>query len=163
MPPIFLAAPLPARRGPLSPGRAAFRRAPTPAGPGAQWLDFFGNSDAAALFDKAIERLEGLGGRKVEIDYTPFTEINDLLFKGPWLAERYGALQRIVDEQPGALFPITRDILVGGRNISGAEVYAAQQRLNILKRQVAKLWNEIDIFVVPTTGTIYRIDELQAD
>jgi allophanate hydrolase/aspartyl-tRNA(Asn)/glutamyl-tRNA(Gln) amidotransferase subunit A len=131
--------------------------------PGARWLDFFGNSDAAALFGQAVERLEGLGGRKVDIDYTPFTEINDLLFKGPWLAERYGALQRIVDEQPDALFPITRDILVGGRNISGAEVYAAQQRLNILKRLVAKLWDEINILVVPTTGTIYRIDEIEAD
>jgi allophanate hydrolase len=131
--------------------------------PGAQWLDFFGDSGAAALFSNAVERLEGLGGRKVEVDYTPFTEINDLLFKGPWLAERYGALQRIVDEQPDALFPITRDILVGGRNISGAEVYSAQQRLNILKRQVAKLWDKIDILVVPTTGTIYRIDEVEAD
>ncbi|MEH2543556.1 allophanate hydrolase [Bradyrhizobium sp. AZCC 2262] len=131
--------------------------------PGARWLDFFGNSDAAALFANAVERLESFGGRKVEVDYTPFTEINDLLFKGPWLAERYGALQHFVDERPDALFPITRDILVGGRSISGAEVYAAQQRLNILKRQVAKLWNEIDILAVPTTGTIYRIDEVEAD
>jgi allophanate hydrolase/aspartyl-tRNA(Asn)/glutamyl-tRNA(Gln) amidotransferase subunit A len=131
--------------------------------PGAQWLEFFGDTSAAALFGKAVERLESLGGRKVEVDYAPFTEINDFLFKGPWLAERYGSLQRIVDEQPDALFPVTRDILVGGRSISGAEVYAAQQRLNILKRQVAKLWDTIDIFAVPTTGTIYRIDEVEAD
>src|SRR5207248_11339923 len=66
-------------------------------------------------------------------------------------------------EQPDALFPVTRDVLVGGRSVSGAEVYAAQQRLNILKRQIAQLWNEIDIFAVPTTGTIYRIDEVEAD
>jgi allophanate hydrolase len=126
-------------------------------------LDFFGNSDAAVLFGNAIERLQWLGGSKVDIDYTPFTEINDLLFKGPWLAERYGALHRIVDEQPATLFPVTRDILVGGKAISGTDVFAAQQRLNILKRQVAKLWDEIDVLVVPTTGTIYRIDEVEAD
>lgn len=117
----------------------------------------------AALFANAVERLESFGGRKVEVDYTPFTEINDLVFKGPWLAERYGALQRFVDERPDELFPITRDILVGGRSISGAEVFAAQQRLNVLKRQVAKLWNEVDILAVPTTGTIYLIDEVEAD
>jgi allophanate hydrolase len=126
-------------------------------------LEFFGNSDAAALFGSAVERLQKLGGSKVDIDYAPFTEINDLLFKGPWLAERYGALRRIVDEQPAALFPVTRDILAGGKTISGADVFAAQQRLNILKRQVAKLWDEIDVLVVPTTGTIYRIDEVEAD
>jgi allophanate hydrolase/aspartyl-tRNA(Asn)/glutamyl-tRNA(Gln) amidotransferase subunit A len=131
--------------------------------PALQWLDFFGNADAAALFAKAVERLQGLGGRKVEIDYAPFAEINDLLFKGPWLADRYGALRQFVDKQPEALFPVTRDILLGGRGISGGDVFVAQQRLNILKRQIEKLWNEIDILIVPTTGTIYRVDEVEAD
>ncbi|MGV7213262.1 allophanate hydrolase [Bradyrhizobium sp. UFLA05-112] len=131
--------------------------------PSPQWLDFFGDLDAAALFDKAVARLQGLGGRKVEIDYAPFAEINDLLFKGAWLADRYGALRHFADKQPEALLPVTREILFGGRGISGGDVFAAQQRLNILKRQVDKLWNEIDILAVPTTGTIYRIDEVEAD
>ncbi|MDH2384364.1 allophanate hydrolase [Bradyrhizobium sp. CER78] len=131
--------------------------------PASPWLDFFGNVDAAALFGEAVARLERLGGRKVEVDYAPFAEINDLLFNGPWLADRYGALSRFVDSQPEALFPVTRDILLGGRGVSGGEVFAAQQRLNILKRQIEKLWNEIDVIVVPTTGTIYRIDEVAAD
>ncbi|NEV00508.1 allophanate hydrolase [Bradyrhizobium uaiense] len=131
--------------------------------PAPQWLDFFGNADAAALFSKAVARLQNLGGRKVEVDYAPFAEINDLLFQGPWLADRYGALRQFVDKRPEALFPVTRDILLGGRDISGGDVFAAQQRLNILKRQIEKLWNEIDILIVPTTGTIYRIDEVAAD
>jgi allophanate hydrolase/aspartyl-tRNA(Asn)/glutamyl-tRNA(Gln) amidotransferase subunit A len=126
-------------------------------------LDFFGDKEAAALFDGAIERLERLGGRRVDIDYAPFAEINDFLFKGPWLAERYGALRHVVEEKPGALLPLTRQILLGGKSISGADVFAAQQRLNVLKREIHDLWNAIDLFVVPTTGTIYRIEEIEAD
>ncbi len=131
--------------------------------PAPQWLDFFGDQDATALFSKAVERLQNLGGRKVEIDYAPSAEMNDLMFKGPWLADRYGALRHFVDKQPEALLPVTRDILLGGRSIPGGDVFAAQQRLNILKRQIDKLWDEIDILVVPTTGTIYRIDDVEAD
>lgn len=126
-------------------------------------LDFFGDTEAAALFDRAVSRLQALGGRRVGIDYSPFAEINDFLFKGPWLAERYGALRQIVEEQPGSLFPLTREILLGGRSISGADVFAAQQRLNVLKRRINELWNEIDVLVVPTTGTIYRIDQIELD
>lgn len=150
------------RRGslaPLQPEPSRFRFG-VPAG---KFLDFFGDAPAATLFDAARERLEKLGGTAVEIDYAPFAEINDLLFKGPWLAERYGALSRIVEERPATLFPITREVLAGGKSISGAEVFAAQQRLNLLKRQIDRIWDSIDIFVVPTTGTIYRVDEVEAD
>lgn len=131
--------------------------------PAAHQLDFFGNAAAATLFAAAVGRLEALGGTRVEIDYAPFLEINELLFQGPWLAERYGALSAFVDAQPDALLPVTRDILRGGAGISGAQVFAAQQRLNLLKRQVDGLWRAIDVLVVPTTGTAYTVTEIEAD
>ncbi|MEW6640499.1 MAG: allophanate hydrolase [Pseudomonadota bacterium] len=131
--------------------------------PAAHQLDFFGDADAAALFAAAQQRLEALGGTRVEIDYSPFLEINELLFQGPWLAERYGALSDFVETQPDALLPVTRDILLGGARISGAQVFAAQQRLNLLKREIEALWRDIDVFVVPTIGRAYTIAEIAAD
>ena len=151
-----------------------FSRRPPPAGdaippritfgiPERQSLEFFGDADAARLFDAAVQRLASFGDVNDEIDYTPFAELNELLFKGAWLAERYGALRQIVEGQPAALLPVTRAILEGGRSVSGAEVFSAQQRCNVLKRRIDKLWHEIDVLVVPTTGTIYRIDEIESD
>jgi len=131
--------------------------------PGREFLDFFGDTGAAGLFDAAIDRLQDIGGLRMDVDFTPFLEINDLLFKGPWLAERYGALRQILEEKPTALLPVTRKILLDGKRISGADVFAGQQRLNVLKRQVDQLWRDIDILVVPTTGTIYAVSEIAAD
>jgi allophanate hydrolase/aspartyl-tRNA(Asn)/glutamyl-tRNA(Gln) amidotransferase subunit A len=131
--------------------------------PRQQDLDFFGDTGAEALFKEATQRLEKIGGTSAEIDYSPFAEINDLLFEGSWLAERYGALHKIVDHNPAALFPVTRDILQGGRKIAGSDVFAAQQRLNLLKRKINRLWSDIDVLVVPTTGTIYRIEDVESD
>ena len=50
--------------------------------------DFFGDSDAAALFEAAIVRLQALGGEAVAVDIAPFLEAASLLYRGAWLAER---------------------------------------------------------------------------
>ncbi|MGJ5202875.1 allophanate hydrolase [Bradyrhizobium sp. HKCCYLR20261] len=126
-------------------------------------LDFFGDAESERLFDAAVRRLGTLGSVTTDIDYTPFAELNQLLFKGPWLAERYGALREIVAREPDALFPVTRAILEGGRSISGADVFAGQQRCLVLRRQIERLWQDIDVLVVPTAGTIERIEAIAAD
>lgn len=131
--------------------------------PGARLLDFFGDAGAAGLFSNAIRRLEELGGVRVDIDFEPFLEANDLLFRGPWIAERYGALKEFIESHSDGLLPVTRDILLSGRQITGAQVFAGQQRLNLLKREVDDLWRDIDVLVVPTTGTIYKISEIESD
>jgi allophanate hydrolase len=40
-------------------------------------------------------------------------------------------------------------------------VFGAQQRLNLLQREVSWVWGGIDVLVVPTTGTIFRLDEVR--
>lgn len=131
--------------------------------PRPQHLDFFGDAGAAKLFDHAVRRLEDLGGIRVDVDFAPFLEINDMLFRGPWLAERYGALKEFLDSRDSSVLPVTRDILLGGARITGADVFAGQQRLKLLKREINDLWRDIDVLVVPTTGTIYKNSELEAD
>ena len=131
--------------------------------PRPQHLDFFGDAGAAKLFDHAVRRLEDLGGIRVDVDFAPFLEINDMLFRGPWLAERYGALKEFLDSRDSSVLPVTRDILLGGARITGADVFAGQQRLKLLKCEINDLWRDIDVLVVPTTGTIYKNSELEAD
>jgi allophanate hydrolase/aspartyl-tRNA(Asn)/glutamyl-tRNA(Gln) amidotransferase subunit A len=150
-----------ARRDPLTPARftdGPFRfGVPAPGG-----FDFF-SPGAAALFASAVRRLEAIGGHAREIDYGPFAAINELLFQGPWLAERYGALSRFATTRPESLWPVTRDILLGGARVTGADVFAGQERLQRLKRGLEELWRDIDALVVPTTGGIPSLAEVEAD
>jgi len=126
-------------------------------------LEFFGDEDSRALFAAGVDAVVALGGVAHPVDYTPFHELNDLLFSGPWLAERYGALAGFLEGSPDGALLLTRDILLGGQRFTGAEVFAAQRRLLELQRQVAGIWRDIDVFVVPTTPTIYRVEEMLAD
>ncbi|HRE79864.1 MAG TPA: amidase family protein, partial [Opitutaceae bacterium] len=57
--------------------------------PPSSQLEFFGDAAAARLFAKAQATLESIGGVPVEIDFTPFRETAELLYAGPWVAERF--------------------------------------------------------------------------
>lgn len=126
-------------------------------------LVFFGNVEAPKLFKQAIEKLEKAGGKAVEIDFAPFIETAQLLYKGPWVAERYAAIREFFDAKPEAIFPTTRQIISNASKFSAADTFNAMYKLKALQRKAEAVWNEIDLVVTPTAGTIYTIAEVQAD
>lgn len=126
-------------------------------------LNFFGNVEYAQLFEAAAARLEALGGTRVEIDFEPFLEAARLLYEGPWVTERYVAIEDFIDEQPDALFPVTYEIISGGAESSAADAFKARYRLAACRRLAEAVWPHLDVIVTPTAGTHYRIDEVNAD
>lgn len=131
--------------------------------PQAQQLEFFGNADAPALFSRSVERLQAMGGEAVIIDFADFLETARLLYGGPWVAERYQAIREFIEKQPDSVHPITRGITLAAQNISAADTFAALYQLQEMKRRTASIWNDIDVLVTPTAGTIYTIEEVLAD
>ncbi len=129
----------------------------------ARQLEFFGDSEYAALFDMAIEQLQLLGGERVEIDLEPFLEAARLLYEGPWLAERYAAIRDFIERQPLALYPVTRAIIEQGRLPLAVDTFEAMYRLAALRRAVEPVLAGVDMIVTPTAGTIYRVSELDAE
>lgn len=126
-------------------------------------LEFFGNPDTPALFDAAVEKLRALGGVCVEIDFAPFLETARLLYEGPWVAERYAAIREFIESKPEALFPVTRQIIGGATRFSAADTFAALYKLKAMQRKIAPVWSDIDVLLTPTAGTIYTVDEVEAD
>lgn len=126
-------------------------------------LAFFGNTDTPLLFDKTIRQLEVLGGRAVEIDFSLFLETARLLYEGPWVAERYAAIKDFFENQPDSIFPVTRKIIGGASKFSAADTFSALYRLKGLQRKITPVWKSIDVLVTPTAGTIYTIDEVNAE
>ena len=126
-------------------------------------LEFFGDSAYAQLFDATVGRCEDLGGLPVEIDFAPFIEAARLLYEGAWIAERYAAVGRFIDAHPDAAFPVTAQIIRGGRNPSAVEAYETQYRLKALQRAGEAAWAAVDWILTPTAGTIYSIAAVDAD
>lgn len=131
--------------------------------PSPSQLAFFGNAESAQLFHQAIERLEKVGGKMLEIDFAPFIETAQLLYEGPWVAERYAAIKEFFDAKPEAIFPTTYKIISNAAKFNAADTFNAMYKLKALQRKAEVVWLDIDVLVTPTAGTIYTIAEVQAD
>jgi allophanate hydrolase len=131
--------------------------------PQAHQLEFFGNPDTPALFNNAVKKLKTLGGEAVTIDFAPFLETARLLYEGPWVAERYAAIREFIETKPDGLLPVTRQIIGGATKFSAADTFAALYKLKAMQRRVAPVWDDIDMLLTPTAGTIYRVAEIEAE
>ena len=131
--------------------------------PRAGQLEFFGNADAARLFAAAVETLARRGATVIEIDLAPFLEAARLLYDGPWVAERFVALRDFLKARPDAMFPVTKQIVAGGAQPSAADFFSAQYRLKDLIRRAEPILAQVDMIITPTAGTIYTIEEVNAD
>jgi len=131
--------------------------------PGRADLSFFDDPESPSLFARAVPLLESMGGRRVEIDFTPFRETASLLYDGPWVAERLAALKGFYAAHADAFLSVTRTIIGGAARYSAVDVFEGMYRLQKLTRQAAAEWAKIDLLLVPTAGTIYTIEQVEAD
>jgi allophanate hydrolase len=122
---------------------------------------FFGDAESEYFYDRAVDTLTGLAD-VVEIDYAPLQEAAQLLYGGPWVAERAAAMADILAEHPAAIDPTVREVVAPGLAISAVELFNGIYRLAELKRHADTLWESIDLLAFPTTGTTYRVAELRA-
>ena len=125
--------------------------------------EFFGDAQAAAAWQEALDRLGMLGATAVAIDDTALSEAADLLYGSALVAERYQAIRAFFDAHESEVIEPVRSIIAAGRNYSAADLFDAQERLRELARRVEPMWQTIDVLMVPTAPTHYRIDEMLAD
>ncbi|MFF0543929.1 allophanate hydrolase [Nocardia thailandica] len=126
-------------------------------------LSFFGDAPFRTAHLALRERLPGLGFETTPTTLRPFLDAGELLYQGPWVAERLVEFDEFLREQPQAILPVIRDILTGGYRFDAIDVFRAQQRLQELKARVARLWAEFDVLVVPTIGTTFTVGQVLAD
>ncbi len=131
--------------------------------PASSDLEFFGNAESEALYEKALEALGDCEVEFVDIELSPFLKAAALLYEGPWIAERYVATQELFDKTPEALLPVLQTIIGGGKKGSAADAFKAQYRLNEYRQQALIELSKVDAVVMPTNGSHYTIQQLLDD
>lgn len=124
-------------------------------------LRFFGWEGAEKLFEDARQKFEERGGSPVEVDLEPFLEAAKLLYEGPWVAERYVALQEFIEAKPEALLPVTRGIIEGGKTANAAALFEAQYRLAECKRLASREMDKVDFMMLPTVPRNFSLEEVK--
>ncbi|MGH6770289.1 MAG: allophanate hydrolase, partial [Xanthobacteraceae bacterium] len=123
---------------------------------------FFGDRTAAAIYEASVARMAALGAAIVQIDVEPFYEAARLLYEGPWVAERFIAARDLLTSDPGAVHPVTREIILGGARPSAIDAFAAFYKLEELRRRRDGIFRSIDALLLPTAPTVYSLAQVEA-
>jgi len=124
-------------------------------------LEFFGDTEAERMFDQVCETVTAGFGESVRVDFDPFVETAELLYGGPWLAERLEAIETFAETHADAMNPIVEGIVTEGRQYTAIDTFRALHELEQLKRASARVFDDIDALVTPTIGTVYTIEEVR--
>ncbi len=127
--------------------------------PPAHQRPWFGDLESGHLYDRALAALDA---ELVEIDMTPLNEAARLLYDGPWVAERTAAILELLQTDADAIHPVVRGIVERGFDYGAVETFAAMYRLADLARAAEAMWETIDLLVLPTAPTCYRVAEMLA-
>ena len=126
-------------------------------------LEFFGDEPMRAAHLVARARIEHDFVRTVPTPFGPFLAAGELLYQGPWVAERLAEFGGFLASNPDSILPVIRTILASGAKYSAVDVFSAEHRLGELRAEVAKLWHDMDVLVLPAIGTTFTVDEVLAD
>ena len=113
--------------------------------------------DAALCWDGAFEdalaRARALGAETVPLDFSPLFEVAQLLYDGPWVAERHSVVAELMAKQPEALDPTVAAVIGAATRFSADDVFIGRYRLETLRARLAPLWQQVDALLVPTAPT----------
>lgn len=146
-----------------APALVAPPREPTIGIPSEDSIRFEGDHAQAQSFAASIEALARSGAKIAELDFTPFYEVAELLYFGPWVAERYVTAEGLMTRKPDALLPVTREIIGAAEGHSAADAFKGLYRLKGLARAVAPALAACNAICVPSVPTFVSLSQIERD
>lgn len=117
-------------------------------------------------FSESVERLKRAGGIPQEVDWTPFEEGSNLLYEASLVQERIASIgPDFIVNNLHTFQPAIKQIYTAALNndVKPWQVFQDQHKQAQCTREAAKIFQEIDVLLVPTTVTHPTVAEMEVD
>jgi allophanate hydrolase len=114
-------------------------------------------------WEAALQQVRELGHTIVPIDFAPLHRTADLLYSGPWVAERHAAVQALLEQTPDAFDPSVRQVIEGAIGYSATDTFRGQYALRSAQREAAATWRAVDVLMVPSAPGHPTFADIDAD
>lgn len=129
-------------------------------------LPWFGEVENAKLYQKAVQDFaKYLPNVEIEsVDFTPLLELAKCLYEGPWVAERYAALEKFyaTNPDPQTLDPIVYKIVQTATKFDAKDAFNFEyKRQKILAEVKREILSKFDVLIVPTAPLNPTLKQLE--
>ncbi|KAF2213241.1 hypothetical protein CERZMDRAFT_96904 [Cercospora zeae-maydis SCOH1-5] len=118
------------------------------------------------LFARSVARLERAGGTSREVEWKSFEGGSDLLYEASLVQERIACIgAEFIEQNIDNLHPATKELLSAAaeKAVKPWQVFRDQHLQAQYTRDAAKIFEMIDVLLVPTTTCHPTIAEMDAD
>jgi allophanate hydrolase len=122
-----------------------------------------GDTAQAQAWDKALEAFKKLGAELVPVDFTPMFELAQLLYNGPWVAERYAAVGDFMAENASQMNSVVQGIIKQASQFTATDAFKAEYRRVDLARVIQTRMATVDALLVPTAPRLPTIEQVEED
>lgn len=124
--------------------------------------EWFGRTEQAAAYQDALTKTQQLGWKLEPVDFTPLFSLASLLYEGPWVAERYAAIEKFIRSVPAeAMDPVVRSIILKAEKFSAADFFACEYHRRDLSSEIETIFGKYDALLVPTAPTFPSMQDLK--
>lgn len=124
---------------------------------------WFGDTESERAWHKTLAQYRAAGVELVPIDFAPMQTLAQLLYGGPWVAERHAAIADFMADHAEKMNPVVRDIIKQALRFSATDAYRAEYRRAELARAIQLHMNSVDALLVPTAPRLPTIADVEAD
>ena len=125
--------------------------------------NWFGDEQAKAAWESTLQKMRALNVELIEIDFTPMFALAQLLYGGPWVAERHAAIGDFMQNHAQEMNEVVRGIVEKAVDFSATDVFKAEYKRAELARLIQTQIKNVDALLVPTSPRHPTIAEVAAD
>ena len=93
---------------------------------------------------------------------TPFVNVANLLYLGPWVAERYLSVGHFIEENADDIDPIVYSIINKSKEFKATDLFSSIYQLESLKKEIDLIMEDFDVIIVPTAPRTYSFDQISS-
>jgi allophanate hydrolase len=125
-----------------------------------QWFD---DKASEAAWEKSLATMTALGVELIPTDFTPMFTLAQLLYGGPWVAERHAAIGNFMREHASDMNDVVKKIIEKANEFSATDAYHAEYKRAGLAREIQLAMKNIDALLVPTSPCLPTLNQVNAE
>lgn len=124
---------------------------------------WFGEETHSNAYLASLHKVQKLGWTLEPTSFALLFRLANLLYEGPWVAERYAAIKDFVADPHNNIDPVVRGIIDKANNFNAVDVFENEYLKVDLIRAIEEQFKDYDAILVPTTPTFPTLSDLEKE